>query len=88
MFKDFFKRRKYRAVAFGEVNVDWDGGSFTIFSVLFYENNNGKRKWTTSGGDRSKCFSNTSYKAACEIWRHTGLLPIWAKDPIAEKLSR
>lgn len=88
MFKDFFKRRKYRAIAFGEVHVDWRGGSFTNFSVLFFENDNGKRKWTASGGGRGEYFSSSSYKAACEIWRHTGLLPKWAKDPLAEKLSR
>ena len=88
MFNDFFKRRKWRAIAFGELKVDWVGGTFTIFSVLFFENDNGKRKWIVSGGGGGEYFSNTSYKAACEIWKHTGLLPTWAKDPVAEKLSR
>ena len=88
MFKDFFKKRKYRAIAFGEVHVDWVGGTFTNFSVIFFENDNGKRKWTTSGGSAGEYFSSTTHKAACEIWKHTGLLPKWAKDPLAEKLSR
>ena len=88
MFKDFFKKRKYRATQFGEVNIDWTDGSFTVFSVIFFENDNGKRKWTVSGGSYGETFSNTSYYAACEIWKHTGLFPEWAKDPVAEKLSR
>ncbi|KKM69584.1 hypothetical protein LCGC14_1449340 [marine sediment metagenome] len=88
MFGNFFKRRKYRVIAFGEVKVNWVGGNSTVFCIIFFENDNGKRKWTSSGGGRSEYFSNTSYQAACEIWKHTGLFPEWAKDPVAEKLSR
>lgn len=85
---DFFKKRKYHVIAFGEIHVRWMDATFTVFCVMFFENNNGKRKWTVSGGDGREHFSSTQYKAACEIWRHTGLLPEWTKDPIAEKLSR
>jgi len=88
MFNDFFKRRKYRVIAFGEVRVSWADSTFTVFSVIFFENDNGKRKWTVSGGKHSSNFNNTSYYAPCQTWQHTGLLPEWAKDPLAEKLSR
>lgn len=88
MFKKFFKRRKMRAIAFGEVHVSWTDGTFTVFSVIFFENDNDKRKWTVSGGSGDQNFYNTSYYAPCQTWKHTGLFPEWAKDPMAEKLMR
>ncbi len=88
MFGNYFKNRKWRAIAFGEVNVDWQGGNFTVFSVIFFENDNDDRKWKVSGGTDTQCFHNTSHYAPCETWKHTGLLPEWAKDPMAEKLMR
>ncbi len=88
MFKEFFRKRKYRAIAFGEVRVEWTGGTFTVFSIIFFENDNGNRKCTVSGGNRQNAFDNTSYYAPCRTWEHTGLLPKWAKDPVAEKLCR
>ena len=88
MFKDFFKNRKMRVIAFGETRVSWKDGGFTVFSVIFFENDNGKRKWTVEGAKSGQRFHNTSYYAPCQTWKHTGLLPEWAKDPLAEKLSR
>ena len=88
MFENFFKKRKYRAIAFGEIEVNWTSGAFTVYSVIFFENDNGKRKWTVSGGGDKNIFSNTQYYAPCVTWKHTGLLPEWAKDPVAEKLCR
>ncbi len=88
MFRNFFKRRKFRAVRFGEVEVKWMDGSFTVFSVIFLENDNDKRKWTVSGGGNYQSFITTSYYASCETWKHTGLFPEWSKDPMAEKLCR
>ena len=87
MFENFFKKRKYRAIAFGEIEVNWTSGAFTVYSVIFFENDNGKRKYTISGYN-SLSFHNTRSYAPCETWRHTGLLPTWAKDPLAEKLIR
>ena len=89
MFGQFFEKRKYRAIAFGEVQVIWRDESFTIFSVIFFENDNGKRKWTVSGSRMHRArFYKTSHYAPCETWKHTGLFPTWAKDPVAEKLCR
>lgn len=88
MFKTFLKRRKYRATSFGEVEVKWASGHYTVFSIVFFENDNGKRKYKVAGGDSDRLFTNSSSFAHCETWRHTGLLPIWAKDPLAEKLTR
>jgi len=88
MFKDFFKRRKMRAIAFGEIRVTWADGTFTVFSIIFFQNDNGKRKWTAEGAKKRQKFYNTQYYAPCQTWKHTGLLPEWAKDPLAEKLSR
>jgi len=94
-FKEYFAKRKilanqrkFRVVRFGEVNVHWKNGTFTVFSVIFFENDNGQRKWTVSGGDYHKDFKETSYYAPCQTWFHTGLWPEWSKDPVAEKLSR
>lgn len=88
MFVNFFKKRKYRAVRFGEVKITWLDGNFTVFSIIFFENDNGERKWTSSGGRANQNFNVTSYYAACETWKHTGLFPDWSKDPLAEKLCR
>lgn len=88
MFGKFFKRRKYRAVAFGEIHVPWTDGTSTVFSVIFFENDNGERKWIVSGGSSDQKLYNTKYYAPCETWKHVGLLPEWAKDPVAEKLCR
>ena len=88
MFKSFFKNRKFRAIAFAELEVSWTDDTSNIFSVIFFENGNDKRKWIVSGGRESQNFYNTSYHAPCETWKHTGLLPEWAKDPLAEKLMR
>jgi len=88
VFNDFFKRRKYCAIAFGEIEVHWTNSTFTVFSIIFFENDNNKRKWTVSGGGSGRNFHNTQYYAPCQTWKHTGLLPEWAKDPLAEKLMR
>lgn len=82
MFMDFFKRRKMRMVRFGELVVDW-----VVYSVVFYENDNGRRKYTVSSAYTYR-FKRTIQFAHCETWKRTGLLPVWAKDPIAEKLTR
>ena len=87
MFKDFFKRRKMRVIAFGEPKVKWNDGDSHLYSIIFYENDNGERKYTVKGRNlvsfrRSWCY------IPCETWKSTGLLPNWAKDPVAEKLSR
>lgn len=87
MFEDFFKRRKMRAVRFGEPVVQWTNGSATVYSIIFFENDNGKRKYTVKG-DRLGLFEKSMQFAHCETWKHTGLFPEWAKDPVAEKLSR
>ena len=87
-FKKYFERRKFRVVRFGEVEVKWKNDTFTVYSVIFSENDNDERKWSVTGGTKQKVFYNTSFFAQCETWKHTGLFPDWAKDPLAEKLSR
>jgi len=90
MFKDFFNKRKMRVIAFGEPTIDWvDLNRSTSYSVVFYENDNGKREYTVKSQNHiGNEFSSTKFGIHCETWKHTGLLPKWAKDPIAEKLSR
>ena len=83
----FLKRRKFRTVRFAELTIDWKDGAQSTLSILFNENDNGERKYEVKGR-RSKYFKNISQYAACEIWAATGLFPEWAKDPLAEKLSR
>jgi len=87
MFGGFFKRRKYRPVRFGEIDISCSSGYDSNVLVLFFENDNGKRKYTVK-----RCytchFKSTKYYVSCEIWKNTGLYPEWAKDPVAEKLSR
>lgn len=87
MFKDFFKRRKMRPVRFGEPIVQWTNGCATIYSVIFFENDNGKRDYTVKGNLCDQ-FKKCMPFAQCETWKHTGLWPDWAKDPVAEKLSQ
>ncbi len=82
MFKDFFKRRKMRVVAFGELEI-YDVPCY----VVFYVNDNDRRKYTIKGNS-SRYFKDTRGFIHCEIWVDTGLLPTWAKDPVAEKLMR
>ena len=89
MFKNFFKRRKMRVVAFGEPTITWTNvGRDTLYSVVFYENNNGERKYTVKSQNDIGEFGRTIFAIHCETWKRTGLLPAWAKDPIAEKLCR
>lgn len=88
MFKDFFKKRKMRVIAFGEPVIKWIDGRSTLYSIIFYENDNGKRKYTVKDQNYIGSFSSTRHSIHCETWKRTGLLPEWAKDPIAEKLSR
>ena len=88
MMFGFLKRRKYRAVRFGECEVHYKDGSFTLFSVIFYENDNGNRKFVISGEKKQYTFNNTNFYAPCVTWKATGLFPEWSKDPLAEKLSR
>ena len=87
MFGNFFKKRKYRAIAFGELSIAWSDDRTATISIIFFENDNGKRKYIISGYNSSS-FHNTRSYAPCETWKHTGLLPAWAKDPLAEKLIR
>jgi len=87
MFGGFFKRRKFRTVAFAEVNIKWADSTTSRVIVFFLENDNEKRKYTLKGYG-SHVFEQTHYYGPCEIWNRTGLLPEWAKDPLAEKLSR
>jgi len=87
MFKNFFKRRKMRTIAFGEPKVEWDDGEIHLYSIVFFENDNGKRKYIVKGRNLSS-FHVTDPYIACETWKHSGLLPEWAKDPMAEKLMR
>ena len=82
MFGGFFKRRKMRVIAFGKLEFH---GSRCY--VVFYQNNNDKRKYKMKGND-SGMFKHSSKYVDCNIWADTGLLPTWAKDPVAEKLSR
>lgn len=71
-----------RVVRYGEPVIDW-----SVFSIMFYENDNGKRRYTVKSAYTYR-FKRTSQFAQCETWLHTGLFPEWAKDPLAEKLSR
>ena len=81
--------KKAQAIAYAELKVEWLGGGYTYFSVVFYDGEDAnERKWIVASGNNSGMFGNTAYFAPCETWRHTGLLPEWAKDPIAEKLTR
>ncbi len=92
MFKDFFKRRKMRVVRYGEITAVFStshsiGEMTGQYSIIFFENDNGKREYIVKGS-LSCYFDKTPYFTHCETWKHTGLLPEWAKDPVAEKLSR
>ena len=88
MFGDFFKRRKMRVVGFGEPTIKWRSGHQTLYSIVFYENDNGKRKYTVRAQNHIGDFNVTHQSIHCETWKRTGLLPEWAKDPLAEKLTR
>ena len=90
MFRDFFKRRKMRVVRYGEITAIFGarGGEMTgQYSIIFFENDNGKREYTVKGS-LSCYFDKTPQFSHCETWKHTGLFPEWAKDPLAEKLMR
>ena len=87
MFRDFFKKRKMRVIAFGEPKITWSDGDSNTFSIVFYQNDNGKREYTIKGRNSSH-FRGCRYYVPCETWKSTGLLPSWAKDPVAEKLTR
>lgn len=87
-FKKYFERKKFRVIAFSEPVTEWKDNSFSQFSIVFYENDIGERKWEVSGGDVLRVFENTTEYIKCETWRRTGLLPDWVKDPMVEKLSR
>ncbi len=87
MLIKFFKKRKFRVVRFAEIVVTWSIAGKIPYSIIFFENDNGKRKYTVSGKDEDN-FSNTFEYMHCETWLHTGLWPDWSKDPLAEKLSR
>lgn len=89
MFRDFFKRRKMRVIGFGEPSIHWtDVDCHTLYSIVFYENDNGKRKYTIESQNSIGSFELTKQYIHCETWKRTGLLPGWVKDPIAEKLIR
>jgi len=84
MFKNFFKRRKTRTVAFGVLDLyNYNVPCY----VAFYENDNGRRRYTVKGAT-TYLFEDTYEYFHCQIWLDTGLLPEWAKDPMAEKLMR
>ena len=92
MFMNFFKRRKMRVIRYAEMTVVFstshsNGGMTGQYSIIFFENDNGKREYTVKGS-LSCYFDRTPYFSQCETWVHTGLLPEWAKDPLAEKLMR
>ena len=81
-----------RVVRFGKITVTFTTGlrkeeMIGQYSIIFHENNNGKREYTVKG---SLCqhFEKTPYFTHCETWKYTGLFPEWAKDPLAEKLMR
>jgi len=87
---DFFKRRKMRVVRYGEITALFGAryGKMTgQYSIIFFENDNGKREYTVKGS-LSSYFDKTPEFSHCETWKYTGLFPDWAKDPLAEKLSR
>ncbi len=88
MLIKFFKKRKFRVVRFAEIEVNWSIAGKLPYSIIFFENDNGKRKYKVSGPDYSKDFQRTSYYAPCETWKYTGLFPEWSKDPLAEKLCQ
>ena len=89
IFERFFKKGEEEnigVIAYGELCISWTNAPNSIFSVIFHENDN-KRLYNVSGRD-VEMFDKTTQYAECETWLHTGLLPDWAKDPVAEKLSR
>ena len=85
--KALVKQREFRTVRFAELPIDWTDGRHSVLSIIFYENDNGERKYIVSGLHSSH-FPNTTFYAPCQTWKHTGLFPEWSKDPLAEKLSR
>lgn len=93
MFKRFFKKeekkvkKEMRVIAYGELNIKWTKGPDSIYSVIFYDNDDNERQYKVAGRD-TELFDKIREYAHCETWKHTGLLPEWAKDPVAEKLSR
>ena len=87
---NFFKRRKMRVVRYGEFAAVFGAryGAMTgQYSIIFYENDYGKREYTVKGS-LSCYFDKTPQFSQCETWKHTGLWPDWAKDPLAEKLCQ
>ena len=79
-----------RVVRYGEITAIFDSrhGEMTgQYSIIFFENDNGKREYTVKGS-LTCYFDKTPHFAHCETWVHTGLFPEWAKDALAEKLSR
>ena len=93
IFERFFSsnekevKKEMRVIAFGELGIQWTEGPESIFSIIFYENDDHEREYKVTGRD-IRLFDKIREYAQCETWEHTGLLPDWAKDPVAEKLSR
>lgn len=80
-FLQFFERRKMRIVGFGEPSVTWSGGHQVLYSIVFYENGYGKRKYTIEEQNtRYGWFYETQERIQCETWKRTGTLPKWAVD--------
>ena len=82
---------KPKTVRFGELSVTFhfnDSSDLVAqYSVIFFEQEDGEREYTVKGS-HTMWFDRTTYFAQCETWKYTGLFPEWAKDPLAEKLSR
>ena len=79
-----------RVVRYGEFAAIFgaSGGDMrSQYSIMFYENDNGKREYTVKGS-LTCFFDKTPQFSQCETWKHTGLWPDWAKDPLAEKLCQ
>lgn len=88
----FNKERKMRVVGYGEIHwvlLDDDGVQLPkMYSVLFYENDLGERKYNVNAADYEKKFYWHRLKAfhECELWKSSGIKPAWYEDILQKKL--
>lgn len=88
----FNKEREMRVVGYGEINwslLDDNGAPIPrMYSILFYENDLGERKYHLNAHESEKKLYWTRLKAfhACELWKSSGIKPSWYEDILQKKL--
>jgi hypothetical protein len=60
------------------------------FGVTFFQNQLGDRAYKVIGHQEAikQRWTKTEWYREAEIWKNGGLMPLWAKDVLIEKLSQ